>query len=137
MSDRAVSARRPAIRFDHIEVHVADIPRYAAFLTGMFDGGTTEILNAEGVSMFTSPEGLNIEIKPREVAAAPALSGFCNPCLRMVGARSFVEQTLGYAIIEERRTPQGYPVHFFKDYEGIMWHVKDVPEAGMNIIGNG
>lgn len=116
------------MKFDHLEVHVKDIRNYCNFLIKLFRGGTVEILNKEGVSMYTSPEGLNIEVKKRKIAQLPILSGFCNPCLRMEGARDFIQNTLKYEIIDIRKTPQGYPVYFFKDYEDILWHIKDIPE---------
>lgn len=116
------------MKFDHIEVHVTDIKKYCDFLTKIFKGGRTEVLNKEGVSMYTSPDGLNIEVKKKETEQLPILSGFCSPCLRMAGARDFIQDVLKYEILEVRRTPQGYPVYFFKDYEGIIWHIKDIPE---------
>ncbi len=115
------------IRFDHIEVHVSDIKKYCDFLTKIFKGGKIEILNKEGISMYTSPDGLNIEVKKKKIDDSPILSGFCNPCLRMLGAKDFIENSLGYKIQEIRKTPQGYPVYFFKDYENITWHIKDMP----------
>jgi hypothetical protein len=116
-------------RFDHIEAHVGDIKKYCEHLTKIFRGGKVEVLNKEGVAMFTSPDGLNIEVKNRTTDESPVLSGFCSPCLRMEGARSFILDTLGYRIVDKRRTPQGYPVYFFRDYEGVLWHIKDIPES--------
>ncbi len=116
------------MKFDHIEVHVTDIKKYCDFLTRIFKGGKIEILNKEGVSMYTSPDGLNVEVKKKEIRQPSVLSGFCCPCLRMPGAGDFIRDVLEYEILEERRTPQGYPVYFLKDYEGIIWHIKDMPE---------
>jgi len=117
------------MKFDHIEVHVKDIKKYCGFLIKIFQGGKIEVLNEEGISMFTSPDGLNIEVKKKDNKLGPIISGFCNPCLRTDGAKDFIQQTLKYQIIETRKTPQGYPVYFFKDYEGIIWHIKDIPEG--------
>ena len=78
--------------------------------------------------MYSSPDGLNIEVKKRETHVLPIVSGFCNPCLKMEGSKSFIEDTLNYEIIDIRKTPEGHPVYFFKDYEGIMWHIKDISD---------
>jgi len=114
------------IKFDHIEVHARDIKKYCEFLKKIFMGGSIEVLNDAGVSMFTSPEGLNIEIKKRSDSQSPVMSGFCCPCLRYKGAKDFIEKKLGYKIVDTKKTPQGFPVYFFEDYEGIRWHIKDM-----------
>lgn len=116
------------MKFDHIEAHVSDIEKYCEFLTKIFKGGEVKILNEEGISMYSSPGGLNIEVKKKETDELPILSGFTCPCLRMEGAKSFIQKTLNYAIVDTRHTPEGFPVYFFKDYEGVMWHIKDIPE---------
>lgn len=111
--------------FDHIEVHVSDVPRYCAFLAAAFEGGSHEVISKTGTSMFTSPDGLRIEVKKRKAEADPAMSGFCNPCLRRPNPWALVER-LGFSIDHERDTEMGKVV-FFKDHEGVMWHVKDLP----------
>jgi len=111
-------------KFDHIEAHVSDIPKYCAFLKVIFEGGAYEVISASGTSMFASPEGLRIEVKAKKTAAAPASSGFCNPCLRRPGAEEFIAKTLGLAIEEAVDSPQGR-VYFFLDHEGVRWHIKD------------
>lgn len=110
-------------RFDHIEVHVSDIKGYCHFLTTIFEGGSFQIISESGTSMFTSPEGINIEVKQRKTIDPPIMSGFCNPCLRRPEARAFV-QNLGFEIASERKTPEGM-VYFFQDHEGVTWHIKD------------
>lgn len=115
------------MKFDHIEVYVRDIKKYCHHLIKMFQGGNVVVLNEEGISMFTGPEGLNIEVKKRAIDQDSILSGFGCPCLRMEGAKSFIQDTLNYEIVDTRKDLQGYPVYFFKDYEGIMWHIKDIP----------
>jgi len=113
-------------RFDHIEVHVEDIVRYCTFLTNLFEGGTYKVISSSGTSMYTAPEGINIEIKRRKVSAAPVMSGFCNPCLRRPNPRDFI-MSLGLMIEKELATPNGN-VYFFIDHEGVTWHIKDLPE---------
>lgn len=112
------------VRFDHIEVHVADIERYCTFLQTMFEGGTYEVISHTGTSMFTAPEGIHIEVKKRKVDGAPIESGFCKPCLRRLGAKEFIEQ-LGFPIEKELDAKFG-KVYFFKDHEGVLWHIKNV-----------
>ena len=110
--------------FDHIEVHVADVPGYCAFLAKMFGGGRHKVISPRGTAMFISPDGLCLEVKKRAVTAAPAASGFCNPCLRRDGAKDFIERELGFRIEKTVENPSGQ-VYFFTDREGILWHIKD------------
>lgn len=110
--------------FDHIEAHVADIPRYCAFLTKLFGGGRHRVISEQGTAMFIGPDGLCVEVKKREVPAAPAASGICNPCLRREGAKGFIERVLG-ARIEKAVENSSGKVYFFTDHEGVLWHIKD------------
>lgn len=112
-----------AVRFDHIEVHVNDIERYCKFLVTMFEGGTYEVISQTGTSMFSAPEGINIEVKKRKVEQTPIESGFCKPCLRRLGAKEFIEK-LGFLIEKELDGKLG-KVYFFKDHEGVLWHMKE------------
>lgn len=116
--------RAPAPAFDHFEIHVEDVPRYCAFLAKVFRGGRHKVISESGTSMFISPEGLCIEVKRREETRPPAPSGLCNPCLRMKGAKDFIEKTLGFPVAKTARNPDG-EVHFFADHEGVTWHIKD------------
>lgn len=115
------------IHFDHIEVHVADIPAYCDFLQKLFGGGKHQRLNAEGVSMFKTPDGICFELKPRVAEAAPDRSGFCLPCIRASGARAHIA-SLGLSIDQASMNPDG-EVLFFTDHEGIQWHMKDHDHA--------
>ena len=75
--------------FDHIEVHVSDIKKYCEFLTSLFECGSYKVISQSGTSMFTSPEGINIEVKKKKNDQAPVVSGFCNPCLRRPDPKAF------------------------------------------------
>ena len=110
-------------KFDHIETHVKDIKRYCDFLVSIFEGGHYEQISDSGTSMYTSPEGINIEVKKTKFSQSPIAVGFCNPCLRRQNAGNFILE-LGFAIDKELQTPEG-PVYFFTDHEGIIWHMKD------------
>lgn len=112
-------------KFDHIETHVADVPRYCRFLVEVFEGGTFEVISKSGTSMFTSPDGIRIEVKLRKTTQAPQMSGFCNPCLRRQKPEQLVSR-LGFSVHHELNTEYGKVV-FFEDHEGVMWHVKDLP----------
>lgn len=112
--------------FDHVEVHVADIKRYCDFLTALFEGGTYEVISQSGTSMFTSPGGIHIEVKKKKIDHPPEMSGFCNPCLRRPDPKALILQ-LGLKIESELDASLG-KVYFFKDHEGVTWHMKDLPE---------
>lgn len=113
-------------RFDHVEVHVSDILRYCAFLKAVFEGGGHEVISPTGTSMFTAPDGVRIEVKKKKTANLPAMSGFCNPCLRRPDPPSLIAR-LGLEVESIRETEQG-PVYFFRDHEDVTWHIKDLPE---------
>ncbi len=112
------------IFFDHIEAHVDDIPKYCEFLVELFQGGRYKVIHESGISMFASNDGINIEIKKKKVNDQPTTSGFCNPCLRMENAKSFIEDTLKLTIKETVNNPDGN-CYFFDDHEGITWHIKE------------
>jgi len=114
----------PPVFFDHIEVHVRDVPRYCEFLLKVFQGGRYKVISDTGTSMFVSGDGLCIEVKKRLGDQPPASSGFCNPCLRMQGAKDFIEKSLRLPITKTVENPDG-KVFFFQDHEGVAWHVKD------------
>lgn len=118
--------------FDHIEVHVRDVPAYCEFLRKAFRGGRAKTISDSGTSMFISDGGLRIEVKKRAGDAAPCAAGFCNPCLRMEGARSFIEKTLGFPILKTVENPEGR-VYFFQDHEGVVWHFKDYLELDKSV----
>lgn len=110
--------------FDHIEVHVEDIAQYCTFLVKLFQGGRYKVITESGTSMFVSNDGINIEIKKKKTQDLSASSGFCNPCIRMENAKSFIESTLQLSITNTVTNPDGN-VYFFTDHEGITWHIKD------------
>jgi len=109
--------------FDHIEVHVKDIQKYIEFLKIIFEGGESKKLSDEGTSMFKSPEGLFIEIKKINSNNVPQLAGFCQLCLRKTSAKQFIEDN-NLELVSEAESPNG-KIYFFKDHEGIIWHLKD------------
>ena len=112
------------IFFDHIEVHVSDISAYCEFLVKMFQGGRYKTISESGTAMFISNEGLNIEIKRKQVDKMPCAAGFCNPCLRTEQAKEFIERTLRLKIDRIVNNPDG-AVYFLTDHEGVVWHIKD------------
>ncbi len=109
--------------FDHIEVFVNNIKDYIDFLKKLFEGGEIKKLSENGTSMFKSPEGLFIELKNKEIASKPILSGFCQPCLRKLNAKEFIDKN-NLEIVSEVESTNG-KIYFFKDHEGIIWHLKD------------
>ena len=109
--------------FDHIEIHVSSIKDYIIFLKKLFDGGEIKQLSENGSSMFKSPNGLFIELKTKDTKADPILSGFCQPCLRKSNAKEFIDEN-SLEIVSEAESPIG-KIYFFKDHEGIIWHLKD------------
>ena len=109
---------------DHIEAHVENIPEYCKFLVKIFQGGRYKVIADSGVSMFLSNVGINIEVKKKTTTEPPNSSGFCNPCLRMVNAKEFIEKELGFTIERTIHNAEG-DCHFFTDHEGIPWHIKD------------
>lgn len=113
-------------RFDHVEAHVSDIPRYCKFLQAVFEGGSFAVISPSGTSMFTAPDGVRIEVKKKVIAEMPAMSGFCNPCLRRPDPPALIAH-LGLEVESVRESDQG-PVYFFQDHEGVTWHIKDLPE---------
>lgn len=113
-----------SVRFDHIEVHVSEIEKYCCFLQSLFEGGKYEVISNSGTSMFTSPDGINIEIEKKNNSDLPITSGFCNPCVRRLDAKEFILK-LGFEIEKELSVLFGM-VYFFKDHEGVTWHIKNI-----------
>jgi len=112
------------VHFDHIEVHVQDIPRYCGFLETLFQGGRHKTIGDSGTAMFKTDDGLCIEVKKRGELAVPVQAGFCLPCVRMEDAEAFITGTLGLAVQKTSLNPAGKVV-FFTDHEGIAWHIKE------------
>lgn len=113
-----------SVVFDHIEVHVNDISRYCSFLKKVFGGGRLKVLGEDGASMFKTTGGLNIEVKKKGKNKKVTDAGFCRLGLRIKGAKKFIENTLGLKVTKSVDNPDG-KCCFFKDHEGITWHVKD------------
>lgn len=113
-----------AVFFDHIEVHVENIPEYCVFLKKIFQGGRYKVISETGTSMFASNDGIHIEIKKKKTSDGPTSAGYCNPCLRMENAKDFIENQLCLTIDSTVTNPDGN-CFFFKDHEGITWHIKD------------
>lgn len=113
-----------AVFFDHIEVHVENIPEYCAFLQKIFQGGRYKVISETGTSMFVSNDGINFEVKKKKTDASTVFAGFCKPCLRMENAKHFIENELQLKIENTVDNPDGH-CYFFVDHEGITWHVKD------------
>lgn len=110
--------------FDHIEVHVLDVTRYCRFLQALFDGGRFRQISESGTSMFKTPSGINIEVKRAQALVPKEPGGFCLPCVRCEGARGLIVDKLGLTI-ERTIVNSAGEVHFFRDHEGIEWHMKD------------
>lgn len=116
------------IQFDHIEVHVKDSERYVNFLVSLFGGGRFKRISDNNTYMFLSIDNIRIEVKERSnylvnIDLENAI-GFCLPCLRMKGAKNHLLSLGNIEITKELENPDG-AVIFFKDYEGVDWHIKD------------
>jgi hypothetical protein len=116
------------INFDHIEVHVRNSKIYAEFLLKLFDGGRVKNIAEKNIFMFLSKDNLHIEIKEVKIINneidIDSHIGFCLPCLRMKNALNHINKLDGIKIIKTINNPDGECI-FFKDYEGILWHIKD------------
>lgn len=116
------------IKFDHIEVHVSNSEKYAAFLVKLMGTGRYKRISENETYMFVSADELHIEIKQKADYVRPfelkSDIGFCLPCLRMKGAHAHLASISEIEITHEVANPDG-PCYFFRDYEGIMWHFKD------------
>ncbi len=110
--------------FDHIEVYVKDIPAYGEFLKKVFQGGRFRIVGKTGTGMFLCEGSPAIEVKQKMDDQKPVCAGFSLPCLRVEGAKDFIENDLNGKVTKTAETDLG-TVYFFTDYEGITWHFKD------------
>lgn len=116
------------IQFDHIEVHVKNSKLYTEFLMKLFGNGRVKRISDNNTYMFLSHDNLHIEIKERatyeqEFDVTKGI-GFCLPCLRMLGAYEHLLSIPGITMTSKVDNPDG-PCYFFRDYEGIDWHIKD------------
>jgi hypothetical protein len=114
------------VELDHLEIHVRDLPAYREFLVALFRGGDYRVLTDDGITMYRAPGGQCFELKPRaEGAVAPDRSGVCLPCIRMADPMPHLRD-LGVTPHETVENERGH-IHFFRDAEGVEWHVKDYP----------
>mgnify|MGYP001193991349 FL=1 len=126
------------IKFDHIEVHVNNSKKYAFFLKKIFKGGRFKKISENGTYMFISNDNFHIEIKENQNFVKKFKKsdgiGFCMPCLRYSGAYEYLSQISEIEITDKIQNPDG-PCYFFKDYEGIEWHIKayDIQDKYINI----
>jgi len=115
------------IKFDHIEVHVSNSKKYALFLEKLFAGGRYKKISKNETFMFITGDNIHIEIKQSSNFIKNDFKdniGFCLPCLRMKGAFDHLKNLKGIIITNKIENPDG-PCYFFKDYEGVDWHMKD------------
>jgi len=115
------------IKFDHIEVHVSNSKKYALFLKKLFAGGRYKKISENETFMFISADNIHIEIKQKSNLIkneSKSHIGFCLPCLRIKGAFEHIKSINELVITNKIENPDG-PCYFFKDYEGIDWHIKD------------
>lgn len=116
-------AMSSAVFFDHIDVHVENIPEYCAFLKKIFQGGRYKVISECGTSMFASNDGIHIEVKKKKTSDGSTAAGYCNPSLRMENAKEFIENQLCRTIDSTVKNLDGN-CHFFKDHKGITWPYK-------------
>lgn len=116
------------IQFDHIEIHVKNSYNYVLFLKKLFPISRFKKISENLTYMFLTGDGLRFEIKENKTFNnnfdINTDIGFCLPCLRMDGAMRHIETIKEVKIFKIIKNPDG-PCIFFKDYEGIDWHIKD------------
>jgi hypothetical protein len=116
------------IHFDHIEIHVKNSYNYVLFLKKFFPVSRFKKISENLTYMFLTGDGIRFEIKENKSFDYKfdinTHVGFCLPCLRMEGAMHHIEAIQEVAIFKIIDNPDG-PCIFFKDYEGIDWHIKD------------
>jgi hypothetical protein len=116
------------VHFDHIEIHVKNSHLYCEFLTKLFSGGRYKKISENNIYMFLTHDNLRFEIKEsQEYFKNFNLNegaGICLPCLRKKGALEHLNSLGNIEIKKTINNPDGDCI-FFKDYEGIDWHIKD------------
>ena len=116
------------IHFDHVEIHVKNSTKYIKFLKKIFNSGRFKKISKNNTYMFLTAEGIRFEVKENLLFKnnfdLENGVGFCLPCLRMKSALKFIKTIKGIKIIKILENPDG-PCIFFRDYEGIDWHIKD------------
>lgn len=116
------------IHFDHIEIHVKNSYNYVLFLDKLFPINRFKRISENNTYMFLTGDGIRFEIKENDLFSRnfniSKDIGFCLPCLRMEGAIKHIESISNIEIFKIIDNPDGKCI-FFKDYEGIDWHIKD------------
>jgi hypothetical protein len=116
------------VSFDHFEVHVRNSQKYVNFLKKLFKGGRFKKISNNNTFMFLTPDNIRIEVKQNELFNVnfdvKDGIGFCLPCLRMCDAKIHLCKFKEIELKNEMLNPYGF-VFFFRDYEGIDWHIKD------------
>ena len=116
------------IHFDHIEIHVTNSKTYIDFLHSLFKTGRSKKISENNTYMFLTSDNIRFEIKENPVYINTFNisngKGFCLPCFRMKGALKHLENNNKIQITKIIQNPDGDCI-FFKDYEGIDWHIKD------------
>lgn len=94
----------------------------------LFGGGRYKQISKNQTFMFITSDNIHIEIKEnkayKNIFNIESGVGFCLPCLRMKNAKKHLDNIDQLKIIKKIENPDG-PCYFFKDYEGIDWHIKD------------
>jgi len=116
------------IHFDHIEIHVNHSLRYVEFLKKIFLSGRYKKISNNNTYMFLTSDNIRFEIKENllflnHFQISDGV-GFCLPCLRMNGALNHLNSISSIQILRIIENPDGLCI-FFKDHEGIEWHIKD------------
>lgn len=116
------------IIFDHIEIHVSNSLKYSNFLKKLFKIGRFKKISENNTYMFLTSDNLRFEIKESkiytEIFNINNGKGFCLPCLRMKNALTHLKTLENITITKTIKNPDGDCI-FFKDLEGIDWHIKD------------
>lgn len=116
------------ISFDHIEIHVKNSRQYVEFLLELFITGRFKKISDNNTYMFLTADNIRFEIKENQDFKQNFNlingNGFCLPCLRMKDALYHLKKLKNIKIVKEINNPDGICI-FFKDYEGIDWHIKD------------
>ena len=116
------------IHFDHIEIHVTNSLEYSNFLLKLFNTGRFKKISENNTYMFLLSDNLRFEIKEsklyKDIYNINNGIGFCLPCLRMKNAIIHLKNFDNITISKIIKNPDGDCI-FFKDFQGIDWHIKD------------
>ena len=116
------------IFFDHIEIHVKNSRNYVIFLQLLFNGGRFKKISENETFMFLTNDNVRFEVKQKINNKINYITKdyarFCLPCLRMKNAHEHIKSIPNLEINKVITNPDGVCI-FFKDHEGIEWHIKD------------